>query len=76
MTYYVISLEFILSVFNFRKTHSRVGNIDANVNMSGLLTNIHETAGTVKESGRTYLVCGNYEYYHYFCDGFDDRVRF
>ncbi|CAB3228995.1 unnamed protein product [Arctia plantaginis] len=41
--------------------------------MSGLLTNIHETAGAVKEAGRAYLVSGNYEYYHYFCDGFDDR---
>ncbi|XP_075981242.1 UFM1 specific peptidase 1 [Anticarsia gemmatalis] len=41
--------------------------------MSSLLTNIHETAGTRKETGRTYLVSGNYEYYHYLCDGFDDR---
>lgn len=43
--------------------------------MSGLLTNIHESEGILKDSGKTYLVSGNYEYYHYLCDGFDDRVR-
>ncbi|XP_026741371.1 probable Ufm1-specific protease 1 [Trichoplusia ni] len=41
--------------------------------MSGLLTNIHESEGILKGSGKTYLVSGNYEYYHYLCDGFDDR---
>ncbi|KAJ8717770.1 hypothetical protein PYW07_005700 [Mythimna separata] len=41
--------------------------------MSGLLTNVHETAGIAKGSGKTYLVSGQYEYYHYLCDGFDDR---
>ncbi|KAH9634593.1 hypothetical protein HF086_006218 [Spodoptera exigua] len=41
--------------------------------MSDLLTNVHETAGISKDSGKTYLVSGNYKYYHYLCDGFDDR---
>ncbi|XP_035435310.2 ufm1-specific protease 1 [Spodoptera frugiperda] len=41
--------------------------------MSDLLTNVHETAGISKNSGKTYLVSGNYKYYHYLCDGFDDR---
>ncbi|KAF9424736.1 hypothetical protein HW555_000037 [Spodoptera exigua] len=43
------------------------------VKMSDLLTNLHETAGISKDSGKTYLVSGNYKYYHYLCDGFDDR---
>lgn len=41
--------------------------------MSDLLTNVHETAGISKNSGKTYFVSGNYKYYHYLCDGFDDR---
>ncbi|CAH0590422.1 unnamed protein product [Chrysodeixis includens] len=41
--------------------------------MSGLLTNIHESKELLKDSGNTYLVSGNYDYYHYLCDGFDDR---
>lgn len=44
--------------------------------MSSLLTNIHETAAISKDTGQTYTVTGNYEYYHYLCDGFDDRVRY
>ncbi|XP_064292605.1 probable Ufm1-specific protease 1 [Plodia interpunctella] len=38
--------------------------------MSDLLTNVHEVADI---SGDCYFVIGNYEYYHYLCDGFDDR---
>ncbi|KAL0820340.1 hypothetical protein ABMA28_006240 [Loxostege sticticalis] len=41
---------------------------------SKLLTNIHKGIENVKQSGRNHLVSGNYEYYHYLCDGFDDRV--
>ncbi|XP_030030555.2 ufm1-specific protease 2 [Manduca sexta] len=40
--------------------------------MSNLLLNVHESA-TLKKSGDSYLVCGDYEYYHYLCEGFDDR---
>ncbi|XP_026763477.2 uncharacterized protein LOC113521977 [Galleria mellonella] len=40
--------------------------------MSNLLTNVHESA-FVSDSKNTYLVTGTYEYYHYMCDGFDDR---
>ncbi|KAJ8717139.1 hypothetical protein PYW08_005538 [Mythimna loreyi] len=43
------------------------------MSLSGLLTNVHESAGIAKDSGKTYLVSGKYAYYHYLCDGFDDR---
>lgn len=42
-----------------------------------LLKNVHigiaEEISNVNK-GKTFLVSGNYEYYHYLCDGFDDRV--
>ncbi|XP_073953922.1 ufm1-specific protease 1-like [Choristoneura fumiferana] len=41
--------------------------------MSSLLTNVHEGKEIDFLSGKSYLVSGNYEYYHYLCDGFDDR---
>jgi hypothetical protein len=44
-----------------------------------LLTNVHkvdETNKTEELSEKTYLVFGNYDYYHYLCDGFDDKVCF
>ncbi|XP_050352263.1 ufm1-specific protease 1 [Nymphalis io] len=37
-----------------------------------LATNVHEGLH-LNFSKNCYLVCGNYEYYHYLCDGFDDR---
>ncbi|XP_021208437.1 probable Ufm1-specific protease 1 [Bombyx mori] len=40
--------------------------------MSNLLVNIHESLVS-KQTGKSYLIKGNYEYYHYLCDGFDDR---
>ncbi|XP_063830751.1 probable Ufm1-specific protease 1 [Ostrinia nubilalis] len=40
---------------------------------SKLLVNIHEGIEIQKHLGKVYLVSGNYEYYHYLCDGFDDR---
>lgn len=44
--------------------------------MSGLLTNnVHEGAGLSENKKNLYLVSGSYEYYHYLCDGFDDRVN-
>lgn len=45
--------------------------------MPSLLTNIHEGAnGPPENQGKLHLVSGTYEYYHYLCDGFDDRVGF
>ncbi|KAI5636088.1 peptidase family c78 domain-containing protein [Phthorimaea operculella] len=41
--------------------------------MSLLLTNVHESADVPNSPDKYYLVRGNYEYYHYLCDGFDDR---
>lgn len=41
---------------------------------SALLTNVHEGAEFLNIDDKTFLVAGNYEYYHYLCDGFDDRV--
>ncbi|KAM3960301.1 UFM1 specific peptidase 1 [Aphomia sociella] len=40
--------------------------------MSNLLVNVHEGAD-IQSPENTYLVSGSYEYYHYLCDGFDDR---
>ncbi|XP_041984844.1 probable Ufm1-specific protease 1 [Aricia agestis] len=39
--------------------------------MSELILNVHESEEKFSEN--YYLVKGNYEYYHYICDGFDDR---
>lgn len=47
--------------------------------MSALLTNIHESEDasfSPENQGKLHLVSGTYEYYHYLCDGFDDRVIF
>lgn len=44
---------------------------------TGLLTNIHEgIPGSSMNIDKIHLVNGNYEYYHYLCDGFNDTVRF
>jgi len=37
-----------------------------------LLNNVHEDSG--QKINDTGVVRGNYEYFHYLCDGFDDRV--
>ncbi|XP_045502202.1 ufm1-specific protease 1 [Colias croceus] len=37
-----------------------------------LLVNVHESDENISKHN-CYLVNGNYEYYHYLCDGFDDR---
>ncbi|XP_011874219.1 PREDICTED: ufm1-specific protease 1 [Vollenhovia emeryi] len=39
---------------------------------SNLLKNVHENLAS-PDSGETFLVRGHYEYWHYGCDGFDDR---
>lgn len=62
--------------FRCLKSYLRYNYGNNAVKMSGLLTNVHESAWIVKDSGKTYLVSGKYEYYHYLCDGFDDRVRY
>lgn len=47
------------------------------MSLSGLLTNIHKGAAFSSENQeKLHLVSGTYEYYHYLCDGFDDRVSF
>lgn len=38
-----------------------------------LLKNVHENL-ILSEDGETFLVQGEYEYWHYGCDGFNDRV--
>ncbi|CAH0401336.1 unnamed protein product [Chilo suppressalis] len=39
-----------------------------------LSKNVHEgITETLKTNAESYLVLGDYEYYHYLCDGFDDR---
>lgn len=41
---------------------------------SGLLSNVHEGAEFLNFPEKRFLVAGDYKYYHYLCDGFDDRV--
>lgn len=40
---------------------------------NNLLKNVHENL-PLPDSGETFLVQGDYEYWHYGCDGFNDRV--
>lgn len=40
---------------------------------SNLLKNVHENLAS-PDSGETFLVQGDYDYWHYGCDGFNDRV--
>lgn len=44
------------------------------MSISALLTNVHEGSDFLNFPEKTYLVAGDYEYYHYLCDDFDDRV--
>jgi len=45
-----------------------------NINYSSnLLKNVHENL-VLPDSGETFLVQGEYAYWHYGCDGFNDRV--
>ncbi|XP_037962231.2 ufm1-specific protease 1 [Plutella xylostella] len=43
--------------------------------MSNLTSNVHQGLEVrfFSENQNTFLVRGNYEYFHYLCDGFDDR---
>ena len=43
---------------------------------TGLLTDVHDGLQIDNFSRNCYLVKGSYEYYHYLCDGFNDRVGF
>lgn len=40
---------------------------------NNLLKNVHENL-TLPDGGETFLVQGDYDYWHYDCDGFNDRV--
>lgn len=40
---------------------------------SDLLKNVHEHLA-LPDNGETFLVQGQYEYWHYGCDGFNDKV--
>lgn len=44
-----------------------------------LLTNVHvgleKFISSNNELKHSYYVSGNYEYYHYLCDGIDDKVK-
>uniref|UniRef100_A0A182WKB5 Uncharacterized protein n=1 Tax=Anopheles minimus TaxID=112268 RepID=A0A182WKB5_9DIPT len=39
-----------------------------------LLLNVHSNLEPPKPDGNTFLMRGNYHYYHYGCDGFQDMV--
>lgn len=39
---------------------------------NNLLKNVHESLAA-PESGKTFLIQGDYDYWHYGCDGFNDR---
>lgn len=41
-----------------------------------LLLNVHSNLEPPKPDGSTYLMRGNYHYYHYGCDGFQDVVSY
>ena len=40
------------------------------------LTNVHEGLAVPRDSVEAAVVKGTYEFYHYLCDGVDDRVLF
>jgi hypothetical protein len=40
-----------------------------------LLKNVHEDMKPPTAGGTTTLIQGSYRYYHYGCDGLNDRVR-
>jgi hypothetical protein len=40
-----------------------------------LLQNVHEGIEPPTANGTTTVVHGSYHYYHYGCDGVDDKVR-
>lgn len=40
-----------------------------------LLQNVHEDVVPPTTDGTTTLIQGSYQYYHYGCDGLNDRVR-
>jgi hypothetical protein len=40
-----------------------------------LLKNVHENIEPPTAGGTTSLIRGSYQYYHYGCDGLNDRVR-
>jgi hypothetical protein len=42
---------------------------------ANLLRNIHEGIEPPTVTGSTTLIQGSYQYYHYGCDGFSDKVR-
>lgn len=41
-----------------------------------LLSNVHFYIENPNLTGKCYFVIGDYKYYHYLCDGVDDRVDF
>ena len=41
-----------------------------------LLKNVHERLSLPDPNGETFLVKGDYEYWHYGCDGFNDKVLY
>lgn len=43
---------------------------------SNLIKNIHEGVDPPSQEGETVLVKGQYDYWHYKCDGVDDRVSY
>ena len=40
-----------------------------------LLQNVHDGLALPEDGASVSMVTGTYEYYHYGCDGFDDRVK-
>jgi len=42
---------------------------------ANLLQNVHEGIKPPTAAGTATLIQGSYQYYHYGCDGFNDKVR-
>jgi len=42
---------------------------------ANLLQNVHEGIKSPTAAGTATLIQGAYQYYHYGCDGFNDKVR-
>lgn len=51
--------------------HRFIFTMDYRVN---LLKNVHEKLPLPEPTGDTFLIRGDYEYWHYGCDGFNDKV--
>lgn len=76
----VHSLAWELSIRQWRRIgwKSSLRKLQEVIKMDNLdlLLNVHSNLEPPKPDGSTYLMRGNYHYYHYGCDGFQDVVSF